>query len=173
LCWNLLNCLPRHQAIRSSSAVKDLIGQLLGEALPSVDFPHEDLRKIACGSQRLERRRPRRRRRGLNVGLEADAPGVCAGRVCLARAGSRSEVAGIRRSGYGATSPFLCAQGRSETLHLCRRCASHIAVVGNIAVNISRCRHEYFRKTYLGALGGPTYPLVYIVILVAPSLIVA
>jgi len=32
-----------HDAIRSSWKDNDLIGRLFGEALPAVDFPHDDL----------------------------------------------------------------------------------------------------------------------------------
>jgi hypothetical protein len=32
-----------HDAIRSTCKVNDLIGRLFGEALPAIDFPHDDL----------------------------------------------------------------------------------------------------------------------------------
>ena len=43
LCWNLIGGLRSDEDTWSGSKVNRVIGEFLGQALPSVDFAHSDL----------------------------------------------------------------------------------------------------------------------------------
>jgi hypothetical protein len=43
LCWNLIGGLRLDEDTWSGSKVNRLIGEFLGQALPSIDFAHGDL----------------------------------------------------------------------------------------------------------------------------------
>jgi len=43
VCWNLIGSLRSEEDTWSGSKVNRVIGEFLGQALPSVDFAHSDL----------------------------------------------------------------------------------------------------------------------------------